>query len=193
MATRRASLQTALDLADDGARAWGRVGVGVAAPAPAPSLVAAPVFSLALALVALLAALPSSVHAGQSGGACSPPLRVQNKSFQQLGPPSKFAYVWVDDIGSKLFGGFDPFDIFVVTGTAYSPFQAVRGPMERGALMKLTSNYNARRSEPLRVTPQNVPNARLPFTDLNGRFYLKVLQVEPSTLGKDVVTVQLCR
>jgi len=148
----------------------------------------------AAALVLLLAPIVSRPAAVQAqGGRCAPPVRIENKSFRQLDPPARLSYVWVDDIGSKFLGGFDPFDIYVVTGQAYAPFQAPSGPLERGAFLRLTQDaYNVRRHGPMRVMPQNRATARLDFANGKNRFFLKVVDVQTSYVGNDVAVVQLC-
>lgn len=162
------------------------------APALLPVVVRLALRLAALVLVAAPIVLRPAVVQSQASR-CANPMRVENKSFRQLGAPARLAYVWVDDIGSNVFGGFDPFEIHVVTGQAYAPFQAASGPMERGAFLRLTQDaYNVRRHGPVRVSPQNRTTARLAFVNNRSRFVLKVTDVQTSLLGNDVVLLQLC-
>ena len=118
------------------------------------------------------------------------------KSFQLLPSPSKYAYVWVDDIDSRLFGGYFPFPVYLLVGSAYSPFQAQTGRLDRATFEKLSqSTYNAKRVGPLFVSAANVQDgtAVLTFTSGNVTFLVKVLSVTSKLITGDSLQIQLCR
>jgi hypothetical protein len=145
----------------------------------------------------LVAALSLAVGAAPQPGKapaenCGTALDVPNKSFQALGPPTRTSFVWVDDIASKLFGSYDPFEIYVVTGQVFPPFKATTGSLEREAFLRLTQgDYNARRTGPLRLSAKGLP-AELPFVEGKQSYRLRVTKVTASTFGSDLVTVQVC-
>ncbi|MEO5823398.1 MAG: hypothetical protein ABIT71_23080 [Vicinamibacteraceae bacterium] len=122
---------------------------------------------------------------------CGKPFVVPDESFRVL-DGVRDASVWVGDIDSGLLGGFDPFDIYVVTGRLYAPFQLKQGKLGRDNFRKYTANnYNTVRQGPLTLSDQR-PRGDLPFTQDERRFTLKVTGIQPSTFGRDTITVQLC-
>ena len=99
---------------------------------------------------------------------------------------------WVDDIDSGLFGGFDAFDVYVVTGKRYAPFQLQQGKLGRDNFRKYTANnYNTVKQGPLAISSART-RGELAFTQDGRAYTLKVARVQPSTLDRDTITVQLC-
>lgn len=150
---------------------------------------------VAAGLMALaLAAQPSA----QRTGNCLAARDLPQKTFLRLdGLDLKFAFVWVDDIQSKFVGGYDPFDLFVVVGRVYSPFEMSSGKLERGAFERLSRpGRNLERFGPLTVpasfAPREPPTLR--FTSGSDRYQVRAIGVKPARFGgDDVVTIQVCR
>jgi hypothetical protein len=133
--------------------------------------------------------------AAAQGARCGSPTRIPQGSFQALGDAAPFAYVWVDDIVSRLTGGFNPFDVYVVTGSVAPPFQAPSGRMNRGAFLSLTKGrYGVSLFGPVKVSDATGGLPSLPFNTAKGQFSLRVVQVHAVRFGDgNAVTVQLCR
>ena len=132
---------------------------------------------------------PAAKSAGRPG--CGAPFVMPDASFRTLAGV-RDASVWVDDIDSGLFGGFEAFEIYVVTGRLYAPFQLPQGKLGRANFRKYTANnYNTQPQGPLTLTPAQ-PKGQLGFVQDDRRFTLKVTGVQPSTLDRDSVTLQLC-
>jgi len=129
---------------------------------------------------------------------CLPARDLSQKSFVRIdGLGLKFAFVWVDDIQSKLVGGYDPFDVFVVTGKIYSPFEMATGKLERDAFERLTKpGRNIDRFGPLTV-PSAFPRGQAPtlrFATASGKYQVRLTAVKPARFGgEDLVTYQVCR
>jgi hypothetical protein len=144
----------------------------------------------ALADQATKAAPGMQARVQKAASACGPSITMPDESFQAL-QGVRDTTVWVDDIDSGLSGRFNPFQVFVVTGKVYAPFQLKQGKLGRDAFQKLTSgNYNAQRFGPL-----NVPSSgtgQLSFVQDGRPYVLRVLRVAPSTFNRDTITVQLC-
>ena len=153
---------------------------------------------LILASAALGAAVWSASAAGQTPRAqntCSAEVRVMEKSFQQLPAPARNAYVWADDINSRIFGGYNPFPVYVLVGGTYSPFQAPSGKLDRASFEKVAqATYGARRYGPIAVSPASVQNgsALLTFTSGTLRISMKVLSVTSKFVSGDSMQVKLC-
>ena len=114
-----------------------------------------------------------------------------NASFRAL-EGVRDASVWVDDIDSGLLGGFEPFEVYVVTGKLYAPFQLKEGKLVRDNFRKYTAkNYNTQLQGPLRISATQ-PRGQLGFVQDDRRFTLKVTSVQPSTFDRDTITLQLC-
>lgn len=133
-----------------------------------------------------VAAKPASRSPG-----CGKPFVMPDQSFRAL-EDVRDASLWVDDIDSGLFGGFDAFDVYVVTGRLYAPFQLKQGKLGGHNFRRYTANnYNTVTQGPLTITAQR-PRGDLAFTQDGRTFTLKVTGVQPSTFGRDTITVQLC-
>ena len=157
-------------------------------------MISFPVIQAAVVAVTTL----SGVLAPQGRDECLPVRDLAQKSFARLdGLGVKFAFVWVDDIQSKFVGGYDPFDVFVVTGRIYSPFEMSSGKLERPAFERLSRpSRNIERFGPPSV-PSSFPRDRPPalrFTSGGAAYELRVSAVQPARFGGEgVVTYQVCR
>ena len=135
-------------------------------------------------------AAPKSAPAKGTPG-CGTPFVMPDESFRTL-DGVRDASLWVDDIDSGLFGGFDAFDVYVVTGKLYAPFQLKHGKLGRDNFRKYTArNYNTVTQGPLAITSAR-PRGELAFTQDARSFTLRVTGVQPSTFDRDTITVQLC-
>jgi hypothetical protein len=146
--------------------------------------------------LAMTAAVAAQVPARRSN--CLPPADLTQKSFVRIdGLGLKNTFVWVDDIQSKFVGGYDPFDVFVVTGKLYSPFEMSAGKLERSAFDRLSRpNKNIDRFGPFRVpasfAPAQPPTFR--FSVDSKPYTLRTPTVKPARFGgEDIVTIQVCR
>jgi hypothetical protein len=157
-------------------------------------MISFPVIQAAVVAVTTL----SGALAPQGRDECLPARDLAQKSFARLdGLGVKFAFVWVDDIRSKFVGGYDPFDVFVVTGRIYSPFEMATGKLERPAFERLSRpGRNIERFGPLSV-PSSFPRGRPPalrFTSGGAAYELRVRAVQPARFGGEgVVTYQVCK
>ena len=134
-------------------------------------------------------AAPAAKGAGAPG--CGASFVMPNASFRVL-EGIRDASVWVDDIDSGLVRGFAPFQVYVVTGKLYAPFQLKQGKLGRDNFRKYTANnYNTQPHGPLTIADTQ-PTGQLGFVQDGRRFTLKVTGVQPSTFDRDTVTLQLC-
>ena len=153
---------------------------------------------LILASAALGVAVCSAPAAGQTPRAqnpCSAEVRVMEKSFQQLPAPARNTYVWADDINSRIFGGYNPFPVYVLVGGAYSPFQASSGKLDRTSFEQVAqATYGAKRYGPMAVSPASVQNgsAVVTFTSGTLKISMKVLSVTSRFVSGDSMQVKLC-
>ena len=132
-------------------------------------------------------AMPARVQ--KAAGGCGQAVTLPDASFQALSGV-RDTTVWVDDIDSGLGGRFSPFEVYVVTGKVYAPFQLKQGKLGRDAFRKLTAgNYNAQVSGPLVIRSGT---GDLRFVQDGRSYTLRVLGVAPSTFNRDTITVQLC-
>ena len=132
---------------------------------------------------------PAEKVAGASG--CGAAFTMPDASFRAL-EGVRDASVWVDDIDSGLLSGFEPFEVYVVTGKLYAPFQLKEGKLGRDNFRKYTAkNYNTQPQGPLRIVDSH-PKGQLAFVQDDRRFLLKVSSVQPSTFDRDTITIQLC-
>ena len=148
---------------------------------------------IALIVVGTLGAA-SAPAAGQSRKAerCSKQVSVSEQSFQQLENPARHAYVWVGEIRSSLFGNYDPFDVYVLVGQTFPPFQAPSGRLDRASLDRIVgAAYNTDRFGPLRVTADLIGanRAQLPFKSADRPFTLKVVSVNARAAATEL---QIC-
>jgi hypothetical protein len=146
-------------------------------------------------LSGLVLTCTASARAGLEPPDCSGAIGVPERSFQQLPSPAKYAYVWVDDIDSKVFGGYNPFPVYVLVGGTYSPFQARSGKLDRTLFDKVSqAAYDAKRFGPLLVSSATVQNGRavLGFTSGPRKLSIKVVGVTSRLVGEDSMQLQLC-
>jgi hypothetical protein len=155
--------------------------------------------TVAAGLLAMALAVPgSSQQAVQQRSTCLPARDLAQKMFLRLdGFDLKFTFVWVDDIRSKFVGGYYPFEVYVVTGRVYTPFEMQSGKLERAAFQRLSRpSRNIERFGPLTVPPQFSPSQppALNFVSGTARYQVRVVGVKPSRFGgEDTVTIQVCR
>jgi hypothetical protein len=118
---------------------------------------------------------------------------VPQKSFKRL--DARNAYVWVDDIESNFRRGYAPFQMAVVVGTAYPPFRAETGRLERAGFDRLINGaYGVTRSNgTVSEAAVRSGGAAVSFTSAKQRFVLRVVSVNTSAGGEDAVTLKLCR
>jgi hypothetical protein len=129
-------------------------------------------------------------RAQRTASGCGQAVVMPDESFQAL-QDVRDAAVWVDDIDSGLSGQFNPFQVYVVTGKVYAPFQLKQGKLGRDAFQRLTGgNYNTRRFGPLLVPASGT--GQLPFVQDGRQYVLRVLRVTAATFNRDTITVQLC-
>ena len=122
---------------------------------------------------------------------CSKPFSVAAQSFQQLPGPTKFAYVWVGEIGSGSYGTYKSFEVQVIVGRTFPPFQAPRGMLDRASLERVIgAAYNTARI-PFKVTPDAVgaQRAQIGFTSADRPFTLRVMSVNAKGATTDM---QVC-
>ena len=168
-------------------------------PAPKPGSQPAAKAAAPASMPSIKATVPAAQVAQKapanrtSGPGCTPPFTVPDESFKTLtGDGLRDAAIWVDDIDSGVFGGFEPFEVYVVTGRLYAPFQLAQGKLGKDNFRKYTKgNYNTMSQGPLVVT-QERPVGQLGFVQDDRRFSLRVTGVKPSTWDRDAITVQLC-
>jgi len=134
---------------------------------------------------------PKAAAKAAVASGCGAAFTMPNASFHTL-DGVRDASVWVDDIDSGLLGGFEPFEVYVVTGKLYAPFQLKAGKLGRENFRKYTSNnYNTQPQGPLTIADSH-PKGQLAFLQDDRRFVLKVTSVQPSAFDRDTITVQLC-
>jgi hypothetical protein len=152
----------------------------------------------ALVATALVMTVSLGFQSSPGRAECLPARDLPQKSFARIdGLGLKFAFVWVDDIQSRFVGGYDPFDVFVVTGKIYSPFEMATGKLERGAFDRLTKpGRNIDRFGPVSV-PTTFPKGQPPtlrFATASGKYQVRLMAVKPARFGgDDVMTFQVCR
>ena len=143
------------------------------------------------AALAVQAKKKAPAEKGAVGPGCRPAFTMPNSAFHAL-DGVRDASVWVDDIDSSVLGGFQPFEVYVVTGKLYAPFQLKQGKLVRENFRKYTANnYNTQLQGPLRIVDTH-PRGQLAFVQDDRRFTLKVTSVEPSSFDRDTITIQLC-
>jgi hypothetical protein len=151
--------------------------------------------------VALVIAMVLMAPAGQAPSPrvnCLNEMMVPQKSFARIdGPGLKFTYVWVDAIQSKLVGGYDPFDVFIVTGKLFTPFEMATGTLDRAAFERLSKpSRNIERFGPFRIPAGISPNSPPAFrfsVDSKPR-QLRATAVKLARFGgQSQVAIQVCR
>jgi hypothetical protein len=118
---------------------------------------------------------------------CSKPVPVSSQSFQQLPDPTKYAFVWVGEMRP----GPGPFEVQVIVGQTFAPFQAPRGVLDRASLDRVVgAAYNTTRY-PLSVAPDaaGTSRAQTAFTSGGRPFTLKIVSVNAKASTADV---QVC-
>ena len=134
---------------------------------------------------------PDAGKAKPAASGCGAAFTMPAASFRTL-EGVRDASVWADDIDSSLLGGFKPFEVYVVTGKLYAPFQLKEGKLGRDNFRKYTEkNYNTQTQGPLTIADSH-PRGQLAFVQDDRRYVLKVTSVQPSTFDKDTITIQLC-
>ena len=114
----------------------------------------------------------------QAAESCGQPFRVVQKSFKRLAAP---AYVWVDDIPSNMGGGCAPFQIAVVVGSAYPPFRAEEGRLERESFESLMKSvYGVSRTNGTVSEAALKTGVAVSFTAARVGYRLRVVSVQPS-------------
>lgn len=153
------------------------------------------------------AALVICRAASPSAQTCDPLTpTILNRGFQRLTDQAKpwdpvlvNAFAWVDNIDSRFFGGYAPFDIYVLVGRIYPPFSTTTGRFPRDAFMRLSdskADLNNARTGPLRVpsTFRGDNRPTLAFSVGKSRFLLRVVRVQTDRGGdNERVNVQVCR
>ena len=146
----------------------------------------------ALTLAGYVGGAAAPRAAGLAAETCAPPFRVAQKSFKRL--DARNAYVWVDDIESTFRRGYAPFQIAVVVGSAYPPFRAEEGRLERPAFDSLIKGaYGVARTNGIVSEPAVKSGAAVSFTSARQAFVLRVVSVDTSPGGEDAVMLTLCR
>jgi len=148
---------------------------------------------LATAVFVSLSMATAAITANAQGAeTCGSPFRVVQKSFKRLAAPN--AYVWVDDIPSNARGGYSPFAISVVVGSAYPPFRAEEGKIEREAFESLMkSAYGVSRVNETVSEAAVGRGIAVAFTAAKIGYRLRVVSVQTSRGGDDALTVKLCK
>jgi hypothetical protein len=150
------------------------------------------IVGLVIAISFALGGVATSRAQGRGTETCGTPFRIPQKSFKRLDAPN--AYVWVDDIESGMGRGYTPFQIAVVVGSAYPPFRAEQGRLERQGLDSLVkSGYGITRTNGTVSEAALKTGVAVSFTAARKPFVLRVVSVHPSTMGDDAVTLKLCR
>lgn len=151
-----------------------------------------PRFGAATALALLLATATLPLSAQAPAGSCGAPFQVAQNSFRRLSPRN--AFVWVDGIQSGFTGGYSPFQVVVVVGSAYPPFNADQGRLDANGFARLMKGaYGVSRANAT-VSPAAVKTGLgVPFTAAQQRHVLRVVSVQASMSGNNAVTVMLCR
>jgi len=147
----------------------------------------------ALAVVALAglgAASEPAAPSARVSQSCGSPLMVYENTFKRL--EARNAYVWVDDIPSDGRRGYSQFQIIVVVGTAYPPFRADEGRLDRRGFTDLMKNaYGVLQSRGNVSDADMRRGIRIRFTSSRQNYELRVSGI---SLGRsDAVRVQLCR
>ena len=133
---------------------------------------------------------PAAAKGARAPG-CGTAFEMPDASFHAL-DGVRDASVWIDDIDSRLLGGFEPFKVYVVTGRLYAPFQLKQGKLGADNFRRYTANnYNTQPQGPLTISDTQ-PRGQLVFVQDDRKFTLKVTSVQPSKLDRDTVTIQLC-
>jgi hypothetical protein len=122
---------------------------------------------------------------------CGDPFRVTQRSFHALPEPTRHAAVWVDNIPSKLLGGFKPFQVYVIVGNLFPPFPDADGTLRREEFERAVFSRDTRREGPLVV--DSSLSTTLTFTSNNRQFTLKPVAVHSVVIGQDAVTFRVCR
>jgi hypothetical protein len=145
------------------------------------------VLAIGIALVLLL-----PVRLGAES--CTGELRIDQRTFRRLDARHQ-VYAWVDDIPSKVFGGHQPFDLYLVAGKKYPPFLGETGKMTKPAFVRITErNYNTEVSSPLKVPETLSPKGQTFTVTLNAMpLTLVVTRVDTVAFGTDSVVVKLCQ
>jgi hypothetical protein len=129
---------------------------------------------------------------------CSSQFEVPDRTYYQLAqafpgyPDLANAFVWLDDINSRLFGGYRPFDVFVIVGKNYPPFSASAGRLNRNDFDTIRGYKSANN----RFTKWSIEPKKLGPGDFivgQKRYLLTVVEVRNAYLAQnDSITVKVC-
>jgi hypothetical protein len=149
----------------------------------------------------VLAATPVSAQTCDPGT-----FDVLNKTFQRLSAPAKpwnaslaNAFVWVDNINSRIFGGYEPFDVYILVGRIYPPFSSNNGRLTRDAFLRLSDakkDLNNNRTGPIRVPATFTGEQRLApaFAIGKGRFFLRAVRMQLQRMGdNERIVLRVCQ
>ncbi|MGE3277651.1 MAG: hypothetical protein AB7O67_21255 [Vicinamibacterales bacterium] len=126
---------------------------------------------------------------------CATTMAVPGASFHRLDGRARHAYVWIDDIQTRFFVNYRPFDLFVLVGRTIPPFQAESGRLDRAGFERIAkASYNTRQFGPLRVDPDTVADdsATLRFSAGGRPFTLSVLSVSSGRRDGWTARLRLC-
>jgi hypothetical protein len=134
---------------------------------------------------------------GRSQAECGAPIErehtVCQRCYEQFDSQefNKRVYVYVPDIKSKLLGGFDPFDLWIVEGIYGPPFLDYGGVFQQDKFeqLKNTGNVIATRIP----VDKNALGKAQPFKVGKSAFRIEPVRVETSYGGTDRVTLKICR
>ena len=91
-------------------------------------------------------------------------------------------------------GGYGQFQIAVVVGSAYPPFRAEEGRLERNSFESLMkSAYGISRVNGTVSEAAVKTGVAVSFTAARVAYRLRVVSVQPSRGGDDALTVKLCK
>jgi hypothetical protein len=156
--------------------------------------------TLKMTAASLVLAISACLLAPLAAAAACEPFTVPNSSFQKLSSGDEArnkalgnAYVWIDDIHSKLVGGWRPFEMYVVVGHIYPPFSRPNGKLQRDAFLRLMDpkDVNNEVIGPLTVQPPE-QGLQISFKVGNLSYSVQVQQVNPVMIGNDTVDLLLC-
>lgn len=171
----------------------GLLAVALAGGALAATVVTGALVPVSAAAAAAAAAGGEAAAAGATTAQqCAAAFRIPHRSFRSL--DARNSAVWIDAIDSIKQRPYVPFQIAVVVGSAYPPFKADSGRLDRvGFESLMRSAYGVTRANTM-VSDAALKKAPVVVSFTSGKqpFSLKVLSVTAGK-GDSVVTLQLCR
>ncbi len=128
---------------------------------------------------------------------CSKPFEVPDRTYYRLSIawPAQAgltnSFVWVEDITSRLFGGYRPFDVYVIVGKNYAPFSQSSGRLNRRDF-----NIINGKSANNEFTQWRIDSSKLvprPFTAGSVKYLLTVVDVDNAYFAEnDSITLKIC-